>query len=157
MHHHPINFIRMYTHCQPVYYEENKRASIIAMHLSLEDVQDVIFAYMQELPQKIFDDLNGGVIVLPETKLHPESTHRDLYVLGEYHFEPCGLGRYISIYYGSFEHLCSNETQEEQCRRLKEVLYHELTHHLEHLAGDRSLELQDERDLVAYHTEETSI
>jgi hypothetical protein len=44
---------------------------------------------------------------------------------------------------------------ERQKLKIKEVLYHELTHHLEHMAGDKTLEKKDAADLNAYKQKRT--
>ena len=43
--------------------------------------------------------------------------------------------------------------EEEFKERLKKTLFHEFTHHLESLAGERDLEIEDERQLAAYRRE----
>ena len=47
------------------------------------------------------------------------------------------------MYYGSFMALYSYYSHEEIAEKLKETLYHELTHHLETLAGENDLVLED--------------
>ena len=118
--------------------------------LTFDEVQEVLSQFADELPEGIYKDLNGGIILLPDVKMHPESVGKDLYIMGEYHYKPSGMGRYITIYYGSFSCVHSNLSDERLKERLKEVLHHELTHHLEHKAGDRSLEIQDEIDMARY-------
>lgn len=95
------------------------------------------------VPEEIFAGLNGGIILSPETKLHPQGISNGLVINGEYHNEPHGLGRYIVIYYGSLSRAYGALPAEKQTEKLKEVLYHELTHHLENMAGDKSLEVKD--------------
>jgi len=65
------------------------------------------------------------------------------YIMGLYHHD--GMGRYIEIFYGSFAALYPDMPAHKLERELKKTLYHELTHHIENKAGDRSLELWDER------------
>ena len=104
-----------------------------------------------EIPDEIFKGLNGGVILLPDTKLHPESNGREnLYILGEYHNDPMGLGRYITIFFGSFVRVYGFCDPVRQKDELRKIVFHEFTHHLESLAGDRSLEVQDAIDLDKY-------
>jgi len=74
----------------------------------------------------------------------------DYYMMGRYCYEPRGLGRYIQIFYGSFVAVygfCSEETQKEELRK---VLMHELTHHIESLAGISDLEKEDRTQLLEY-------
>jgi hypothetical protein len=57
-----------------------------------------------KIPKEIYDRLNGGVVLSPETKIHPEAKNEDLYILGEYHNSSM-MGRYVIIYGGSFQKL----------------------------------------------------
>lgn len=103
-----------------------------------------------ELPEALCRELNGGIYLLPDTRLHPESRSRQpLYILGEY-ISRRDLGKFIYIYYGSclrvYAHLCADELRQA----LRRVLIHELTHHLEFLAGERGLEIKDETDMEQY-------
>ena len=118
--------------------------------MTFEKAQEALSEFADKLPEKIFEGLNGGIILLPDIKTHPECYEDELYILGEYCNHPYGLGRYIKIYYGSLEQVWIGDTHEEKLKRLRDVLYHELTHHLENLAGDKSLERQDDVDLDAY-------
>ena len=101
-----------------------------------------------ELPEGIFRELNGGVSLLQETKLSGSDPDGGLYTLGEYRRDQ--MGRYIVIYYGSIccaYGECSRKVMREN---LKKLLSHELTHHLEALAGERDLEIEDEMELDEY-------
>lgn len=118
--------------------------------ISFEEARQLLGELADSIPPAIYRELNGGIILLPDTRLHPQSARGDLYLLGQYHYEPSGFGRYITIYYGSLQRVCGHLPRGQQVKQLREVLYHELTHHLEHLAGDRSLEIQDELDLRNY-------
>jgi len=120
------------------------------MTLTFEEAQEALTDIADSIPAEIFRELNGGIILLPETKLHPESKAEDFFILGEYHFDPRGFGRYITIYYGSFVRAHGTLSRSGQIKKLGEVLRHELTHHLEHLAGDRSLEAKDAVDVAKY-------
>ena len=91
----------------------------------------------------------------PERKIHPNSSGIDLVIYGEYLFEPYGLGRYIVLYYGSLIRSFGRMPMERQKLKIKEVLYHELTHHLEHMAGDKTLEKKAAADLNAYKQKRT--
>jgi len=115
-----------------------------AVGVMLDDIADA-------LPEDLFRELNGGIILLPDTLVHPESQQSDeLYIMGEYIEEPMGMGRYIVIYYGSFIELYGDEEPEEQIEMLKEILYHEFRHHLESMAGDQELDIKDAMELLEY-------
>lgn len=116
---------------------------------SIDEVNQILDEIVEELPRDFFDKLNEGIILLPEYKLHPESRARDkLYIMGEY----CRsiTGRNIVIYYGSFERVCGDLSQDELRERLKDTLLHEFTHHFESLAGERGLEIKDAEEMIKY-------
>lgn len=118
--------------------------------IGFEEAGKILDEVAAGLPQEIFEELNGGIIILPEAKLDPQSRKNDsLYVLGEYH-SGGGLGRYISIYYGSFERLFGHMSRDTFKKELEITLKHELTHHLESLAGERDLEKEDDQLMEDY-------
>jgi len=101
-----------------------------------------------ELPPEVFRDLNGGVSLLPETRLSQADPGGGLYTLGEYRRDQ--MGRYIVIYYGSVCAVHGGASRSRMLKHLKRILTHELTHHLESLAGERDLEIEDEIQLEKY-------
>lgn len=116
---------------------------------SIDKVHEILDEIAEGLPKEFFRELNKGIILLPEYKLHPESEERDrLYILGEY----CRniTGRNITIYYGSFKEVCWSYTEEKLRKQLRDTLVHEFTHHLESLAGEKGLEIKDAEDIERY-------
>ena len=107
--------------------------------LSYEEAGNVLDDLVDELPEAIFENLNGGISFLEEAKTSEDGR----YTLGTYFRN--GMGRYIELYYGSFVELYGEMDDELFTQRLKKTLHHELTHHIEGRAGDRSLEHWDER------------
>ena len=116
--------------------------------ISIDEMSDLLDEIAEELPGEIFRDLNGGVSLLDETKLSANDPDGGLYTLGEYRRDQ--MGRYIVLYYGSICAVNGYKTREELRTSLKKLLTHELTHHLESLAGARDLEIKDKRDLEDY-------
>ena len=114
--------------------------------LTFEESEEAIAQMVEDLPQEILEGLNCGISLRHDTLYDDDG----LVILGQYHVEPMGLGRYVTINYGSmvvvYGHLSKNAFR----KKLKYVLHHELTHHLESLAGDRSLEVQDAIDKRKY-------
>jgi len=111
--------------------------------LTFEESQIALDELIDNLPSEIFRGLNCGVSLLPDTKYDANG----LMILGQYTIDPRGLGRYVTIYHGSMV-LCHGHLPPEQFReKLKGTLHHELTHHLENLAGDRSLEIKDAQNV----------
>lgn len=101
-----------------------------------------------ELPDEVFRELNGGVSLLPEAKLSAADPNGGLYTLGEYHRDQ--MGRYVVIYYGSIRAVHGRDTPGQMRANLKRILAHELTHHIESLAGARDLEIEDENQIDEY-------
>ena len=120
------------------------------MVLSIDEVNDILDEVYNEFPEPLFEGLNGGVLLLEEEKPDPEAGP-DVYVMGEYCWDE--MGRYINIYYGSFVALLSDEPREVWVDELRTTLRHELTHHVEGLAGERSLEHKDSAQLAQFQAE----
>lgn len=118
--------------------------------MTLEETEEALARLVQDLPQEIFEELNGGVLLKEEAKLHPGRLSDDLFILGEYHRDRI-FGRYVVIYYGSLEKAFGHLPKEEFRAELDRVLKHELTHHLENRAGERDLELEDQETLLHYY------
>jgi len=117
--------------------------------ISLEEMEVMLDEIAVGFPQELYAQLNGGIILLPEEKLNTIGRNNDLYILGEYN-RGGGLGRYITIYYGSFLHLYGHLDKEHLREKLIHVLKHEFTHHLESLAGERGLEIEDAKYIANY-------
>ena len=117
------------------------------MVLTIDEVYDLLDELAAEIPEALFDSLNGGILLLEEELPDPDAGE-DVYILGEYCWDE--LGRYINIYYGSFAALLADEPREVWEDELRITLRHELTHHVEGLAGERSLERRDSEQLEAF-------
>lgn len=115
----------------------------------IEEVEEMLEDIASKIPKEVFKDLNKGIALLPEAKLHPKSDPEEaLYILGEYTFNR--TGRQIVIYYGSFEKTMPNISKQRLYRRLQKTLHHEFVHHLEGLAGEYDLEVEDKVNLSRY-------
>jgi len=122
---------------------------------SFEDIGIIIDGIAEELPEDFYRELNGGINLLPDIRIHPESNAPgELFIMGEYRCDPHGLGRYINIYYGSFIHLYAHLNPVQQREKLRGILLHEFTHHLESLGGEHSLALKDAYELMKYKSHE---
>ena len=117
--------------------------------ITIDEMEEMLEEISRELPPEFYKELNGGILLLPDLKISPEAIDDDLYTMGEYRYSP-SMGRYIIIYYGSFRRLYGHMTGEQLKTRLRETLYHEFTHHMESLAGERGLEIKDEWELAQY-------
>ncbi|MCL2617129.1 MAG: hypothetical protein FWD96_05745 [Defluviitaleaceae bacterium] len=114
--------------------------------LTFEESRKALTHMADSLPQSIYNELNGGILLLPGTAADDD----ELLILGQYHVEPFGMGRYITVYYGSMIEAFGHLGPRAFLKKLKDVLHHELVHHLEDLAGDNSLEIQDTLDIERY-------
>jgi hypothetical protein len=114
--------------------------------LTFEEAQEALDELIDGLPPEIFKHLNCGVALTHETLYDNDG----LLILGQYHVQPHGLGRYVNIHYGSMWEAYGYLPPRAFRRELRRVLHHELTHHLECLAGDKSLEIQDAIDRAGY-------
>lgn len=117
--------------------------------ITLEQMGTILDALTEELPSEFFEELNGGVLLMPQTEYSPESRNHDLLVLGRY-YNSSSMGRHIEIYYGSFRELYGNLSEGALTVALRKTLRHEFRHHVEWLAGSRDLEMEDERYLADY-------
>jgi len=115
------------------------------MH-TFEEAEIMLDELIDELPPEIFNGLNCGVSLLPDTMYNSNG----LLILGQYHVQPYGLGRYVTINFGSLVMVHGHLPAEDFKIKIKETLHHELTHHLEHLAGDKTLENKDKQDVARF-------
>ena len=106
--------------------------------VSFEKAGVMLDEAVEALPQEIFKELNGGVNLIPEAKRSEDGG----YIMGLYHHD--AMGRWVEIFYGSFLALYGDIPPETFHEHLDATLRHELTHHIEGLAGDRTLEHWDE-------------
>lgn len=116
------------------------------MLLSIDEVNDILDQVYEEFPEELFQRLNGGILLLEDE--FADLKTENAYIMGEYCWDE--LGRYIKIYYGSFAALLFDESREVWVEELRVTLRHELTHHMEGLAGERSLEYKDSAQLEAF-------
>ncbi|MCL2016574.1 MAG: metallopeptidase family protein [Defluviitaleaceae bacterium] len=116
-------------------------------NITFEEFGEMLNEIADNLPEDIFVNLNGGINLLPDALPHPEVGM--LYILGQYHHGGY-LGRYITIYYGSFAALYKKNSRNNVKKQLDKVLRHEFLHHLESMAGEKDLEIQDAIDLARY-------
>ncbi len=105
----------------------------------IETARRILDEECEKLPGEVFRELNGGVNLQPDVRRSPDG----LYTMGLYHNDV--MGRWIEIFYGSMRAVQPDCDEDALRAMLSETLRHELTHHLENMAGDRSLERWDEQ------------
>ena len=118
--------------------------------LTFDQTGDLLDELAEEFPPEFYEDLNGGISLLPEAMPDPDYPEENLFIMGEYCNDQ--MGRYINLYYGSFLALAQQEhwTREDWEDELYDTLAHEFTHHIEGLAGERGLEIKDAAFLEQY-------
>ena len=107
--------------------------------VSFEEAGAMLDEIADALPEEIYENLNGGVNLIPARK----TDENGLLVMGMYFVDQ--MGRHVELYYGSFCEAFPDATPEVCRKELAKTLKHELTHHLENQAWDRTLEKWDER------------
>lgn len=88
-----------------------------------------------EIPEELLVGLNLGVIVSPN--LEYNNNEPQFVVMGVY--VQNRLGKQIILYYGSFYHFYGEQSPEIWKKRILKTIKHELTHHVEALAGQEDL------------------
>ena len=114
----------------------------------IDEVQEMLEEICESIPSYAYEHLNGGIILTEEAKYHEESYAEDLVIMGEY--QRSMLGNMIKIYYGSFMDMYRFSSREILREKLEEVLLHEFTHHLEFLANEWGLVIEDNKFLEEY-------
>jgi hypothetical protein len=118
--------------------------------MTYESFRQSVETMLTDIPEEFLEGLQG-VHVLETVRPEPELTN--VYRLGEY-LDPGqdsflggnpGLGRHITLYYGSFVAIASGQPGFDWEAEIWETLTHELRHHVESLAGDASLVAEDRR------------
>lgn len=116
---------------------------------TIDETEIMLNEIAEEIPRELYNELNGGIVLKAEVKLHPQNKAKDLFILGEYH-RGGQLGNFIAIYYGSFVQTFGNASLAEYKEQLRRVLKHEFLHHLEGLAGVKDLEVEDAVEIQKY-------
>lgn len=117
--------------------------------ISIKEMEEILEDLASELPSIFYKELNGGIMLLPETKQNKVFNANNLYIMGEYH-RNANLGRFITIYYGSFCKVFKRLSKEQIVKQLRKTLRHEFRHHMESLAGERGLEIEDAKFIEKY-------
>ena len=121
------------------------------MVLTYDEVGDLLDEIAEDFPPAFFEHLNGGILLEREAKPDLKFPPGEMYIMGEYRQDLFGSS--ILIYYGSFAALLSDDPREVWVDELRTTLRHELTHHVEGLAGERSLEYKDSAQLEQFQAE----
>lgn len=119
--------------------------------IEFEECAEMLDEIADSMPYELYRDLNGGMSLLPQSKLHPAALNNDLFILGEYIRN--SLGNAIVFYYGSINRVYGRLSKEELHKQLVRILHHEVRHHNEYLAGCDDLGLYDKNQIQKYLAE----
>jgi hypothetical protein len=97
-----------------------------------------------EIPPTLLKSLNGGIRL--SKALQQDDDEKDYYILGEYIEDE--LGFYINIYYGSFMHFYGDKSNKIIKKEILSTIKHELTHHIESLAGNETLAYEEDIEVA---------
>ena len=114
-----------------------------------ESFKNILEELIDELPPEFFNQLYGGIVLEDECKYSPYGKNKDLIIAGEYVYHS-QMGSQVKIYYGSFEQLYPGMEPEKLRINIRKVLRHEFRHHLERLAGEKDLEVEDAEYIARY-------
>ncbi|NLY82919.1 MAG: metallopeptidase family protein [Clostridiales bacterium] len=116
--------------------------------ITIDEFIEIAGEIIDEIPDILFKELNGGIIIREEELLHPERKRDDLYILGEYVKDYSG--KTILVFYGSFVKMFEFQSTAYITDKIREVIRHELRHHMEGLSGMKDLEVEDQEFLEKY-------
>jgi len=115
--------------------------------IDIESFETILNELSEELPVAFYDELNLGIVISENEKIHPKSAASPLYILGEYRHDMVGRG--IVIYFGSFMQCYGGASEQVLRQKMRETLRHEFRHHMESRAGLRDLEIIDKMEIEA--------
>ncbi|MDO4830640.1 MAG: metallopeptidase family protein [Clostridia bacterium] len=116
--------------------------------ITFEECAEMLDEIADSMPFELYRDLNGGISLLPQQKIHPKALHNDLFILGEYIRN--SLGNAIVFYYGSISRVYGQLSKEKLYKQLVRILHHEVRHHNEYLAGCDDLCVYDKEQIDRY-------
>lgn len=116
--------------------------------VTFEECADMLDEIADSMPSELFRDLNAGMSLVPQAKVHPQSVRGELYILGEYIRN--SIGNSIVFYYGSIMKVYGSLPADKLYTELERIMHHEVKHHNEHLAGCDDLGICDDEQIVEY-------
>lgn len=116
--------------------------------VTFEECAQMLDDIADSMPQELFRDLNGGMSLETQAKVHPQSIRGELFILGEYVRN--SIGNSIVFYYGSIMKVYGSLPNDKLYAELERIMHHEVKHHNEHLAGCDDLGIYDDEQIVAY-------
>lgn len=105
-----------------------------------EFIDYVVDVSENKIPPVLLRDLNMGIHVSP--KQQEDDEENDYYIMGEYIQNE--LGNQVVLYYGSFRYFLQDDPLETWHKEIMDTIKHELIHHVEAMAGQEDLALQED-------------
>ena len=112
------------------------------MNYSFDDIANMLDDIVDSIPDDLLNNLNG-IYLVDETRHNPKIPSDNYYIMGDFTHSPY-LGHSINIYYGSVVAMHDNLSKDAMNEKLKEIVHHELRHHMETQAGCDDLVRLDE-------------
>ncbi|MEE1219840.1 MAG: metallopeptidase family protein [Ruminococcus sp.] len=116
--------------------------------ITFEECGQMLDEIADSMPYELYRDLNAGISLLPQLKLHPMAVNNDLFILGEYIRN--SLGNAIVFYYGSIARVYGGLDNKSLYNQLVRIMHHEVRHHNEYLAGCDDLGVIDRNQIESY-------
>ena len=101
--------------------------------LTFDETAALLDDIVDTLPPELTEGLTGGIYLVPAPKPHPILPFPRYMVMGEY----------IFVYYGSIIAAHPDTDVAEMRNILRDIVQHELRHHVEGKAGSNALEIED--------------
>lgn len=117
-------------------------------NFTFEQCGQMLDEIADSMPFELYRELNAGISLVPQAKIHPAAVNNDLYILGEYVRDY--IGNSIVFYYGSINRIYGNLPHDQIFKELERIFHHELRHHNEFLAGCDDLGDYDREQIEAY-------
>ena len=102
--------------------------------MTFDEFEEAVRYELEQLPDYVYEELNGGVLVDISAYLHPKALADDLYILGTY-TNSYIYGKQIVLYYGSFMRTMGHAPESVIRKQIRDTIRHEFLHHLETRAG----------------------
>ena len=118
--------------------------------LTYDEFEQMVNEELSLLPDYVYENLTGGVLIDPGAYLHPGRLADDLYILGTYSTGGY-MGSQIVFYYGSFAATMAGAGTEAIRAQVRETVRHEFLHHLETKAGEKTLVEEDRDRMMRYY------
>lgn len=110
--------------------------------LTFDETAALLDDIVDALPPELTEGLTGGIYLVPEPKPHPVLPFPKYMVMGEY-INQHQLGSHIFVCYGSVIAAHPDADVAEMRNILRDIVQHELRHHVEGKAGSKTLEIED--------------